>query len=241
MSDHAHWADAAGAYLLDALDDHEKAGYETHLAGCALCQEEVSLLSVASDALAMGVEQHEAPPELRDRIMAVVESEASLLRAAGPEADRVPVRGPVQERSRRWWQFVPRSGLALGATVLLIAGGVTGWALRDGGNDPLRTVVADVEVPGASASLIMREEHSTLIARKLPRPGHNRVYQVWLKRRGVAAPEPTDALFTVRHDGSASVDVSGSLKGVEAVLVTSEPEGGSQAPTTEPVIAAIPA
>jgi len=35
--------------------------------------------------------------------------------------------------------------------------------------------------------------------------------------------------------------VPGSLDGVEAVLVTDEPPGGSQAPTTTPVIQASPA
>jgi hypothetical protein len=240
MSDHEHWADAAGAYLLEALEDNEKAGYEAHLAGCARCRDEVEFLRVASDALPMMADQHAAPPELRDRIMAVVVTEAQLLRAAGPEADRVPARAP-ERRSRRWFAFVPRSGLALGATVLLIAGGVTGWALRDENGSAARTVVADVKIPGASATLVLRDGTSTLVTKKLPRPGKNRIYQVWLKREGISAPEPTDALFTVRHDGSASVDVPGSLKGVEAVLVTAEPEGGSQAPTSAPVIAAVPA
>ncbi len=240
-SDHQRWADAAGAYLLDALDDTEKAGYEAHLAGCSACQEEVRFLSVATDALPMGVDQLEAPPELKDRIMAVVESEASLLRAAGPEADRVPA-ARQERRSRRWWSFVPRSGLALAASVFLIAGGALGWALRDGDGggpaDPSRTVVADVTPRGASASLVVRDEHSTLVTRKMPRPGDGRVYQVGHKRRGVAAPEPTDALFTVSLDGSASVDVPGSLDGVRAVMVTDEPAGGSAKPTGRLILTA---
>lgn len=244
MTDHTQWADAAGAYLLDALEEQEKSQYESHLDSCAVCREEVDFLRVATDALPASVEQYSAPPELKDRIMAVVHSEAQLLRAAGPEADRPPVAAPAAEK-RRWWQLVPRPALAFVASALLIAGGVTGWQLReDGAGDPLRTVVADVSAPGAptaSASLIVRDDHSTLVTRKLPRAGNGRVYQVWLKREGVAAPEPTDALFTVRHDGSASVDVPGSLDGVEAVLVTAEPEGGSQAPTSDPVIAATPA
>lgn len=239
-TDHERWADAAGAYLLDALEDNEKTAYEAHLSHCETCQDEVKFLRVATDALPMSVEQREAPPELRDRIMTIVNREAELLRAAGPEADRPPVPAAAR-RSRNWWGLVPRSGLALAATFLLIAGGITGWVLREDTAAPPRTVVADVKVPGATASLLVREDHSTLVARKLPRPGEGRVYQVWLKRAGVKAPEPTDALFNVRHDGSASVDVPGSLEGVEAVLVTAEPEGGSQAPTSTPVIEAVPA
>ena len=243
MSDHERWADAAGAYLLHALEDDEKSRYEAHLEGCHVCQDEVEFLRVATDALPASVEQYVAPPELRDRIMSVVNREAELLRAAGPEADRPPVAAPAVDR-RRWWQVVPRSALALGATVLLIAGGVTGWSMREDTSDApvvARTVPAKVLVADGTAKLIVREDHSTLVTKKLPRPGKDRVYQVWLKRKGVTKPEPTDALFTVRHDGSASVDVPGSLKDVEAVLVTAEPEGGSQAPTSDPVISATPA
>jgi hypothetical protein len=91
------------------------------------------------------------------------------------------------------------------------------------------------------ARLIQRESgHSTLTARNLEAPGFRRVYQVWLKHPG-RPPEPTNALFSTRADGTASVDVPGSLDGVEAVLVTNEPEGGSPAPTTDPVIIAQPA
>ena len=77
-------------------------------------------------------------------------------------------------------------------------------------------MVASTAPAGARVELIQREgSHSTLVARRLPTPGRDRVYQVWLKS-GKAAPKPTNALFGVRPDGSASVDVPGSLKGVDA-------------------------
>jgi anti-sigma-K factor RskA len=244
MSDHAQWADAAGAYVLGALDEIETAGYEAHLGGCAECRQEVDFLRVATDALPMAAQQFEAPPELKDRIMNVVNSEAQLLRAAGPEADR-PAEAPAPwvRGRRRWWSAIPRPALALATAGLLVIGGFAGFELAgDGGPAaPTRTVVAEVTEPGATASLLVRDQHSTLVAKKLPRAGRGRIYQVWLKRAGKANPEPTDALFAVRHDGSASVDVPGSLKGVEAVLVTSEPEGGSQKPTRPVVITAVPA
>ncbi len=60
---------------------------------------------------------------------------------------------------------------------------------------------------------------------------------MWLKRPGRAAPEPTNALFDVR-DGTATVDVPGGVKGVDQVLVTAEPNGGSAAPTRPPVVIA---
>jgi hypothetical protein len=74
----------------------------------------------------------------------------------------------------------------------------------------------------------------------MPAPPSGRIYQVWLKRPG-RDPEPTSVLWSTRSDGSAEVAVPGSLDGVEAVLVTDEPAGGSAAPTKPPVISAEPA
>ena len=68
-------------------------------------------------------------------------------------------------------------------------------------------------------------------------PRRGRVYQVWIKRPGRTAPEPTDALFDVRG-GRATVEVPGGVDGVEQVLVTDEPNGGSAAPTRDPVVIA---
>ena len=68
------------------------------------------------------------------------------------------------------------------------------------------------------------------MASKLPAPPSGRVYQVWLDKGG-KAPEPTNALFSTSSDGSASVDVPGSLDGVRRVMVTDEPSGGSRSPT----------
>jgi anti-sigma-K factor RskA len=244
MSDvHENWADSTGAYLLGALDDDERAGFEAHLDGCSECRQEVARLSVAADALALSVPQHSAPPALKGRLMATVRAEASLLAAAGPEADRV---APSAAKRSRFgfllpsgWSMRPGMALAVTAAVLAIGFGA-GLALRDSGS-PVRTVPAKVEIADAKANLVVREDdHSTLVAENLPAPPRGRVYQVWIKRPG-ADPEPTQALFTVRRDGSAAVDVPGSMEGVEAVLVTHEPPGGSDAPTSQPIISASPA
>ena len=237
--DHAAWADASAAYLLGALDASEREGYEAHLSTCAVCREEVARLRVAADALPASPRQIAPPPELKDRIMSIVNAEAELLHAAGPEADRTTVAPP--RRRFAWWP--PRPAMAMAMTLLVLVAGVGAGVVASGGLDgeATRTVVADVTVPDASAKLIVRDgDHSTLVTKGLPDPSQGRVYQVWIKHPG-KDPEPTEALFDVRKDGSASVDVPGSLEGVEAVMVTSEPDGGSQVPTRAPVVIAEPA
>lgn len=232
---HERWSDAVAAYLLGALDDDERVGFEAHLEGCPDCREELEFLRVASDALPVSAPQIEPPPELKDRIMSVVNAEAQLLSAAGAPADE-----PPKERTGRAWRWLRPPMLAAVAAAVLIVGVLVGVLVRSATGPVTRTVVAQVEEPGASARLEQRGDRAELIASGLPDPGPGRVYQVWIKRPG-AGPQPTAALFTTDRSGDAEVGVPGSLDGVEAVLVTSEPAGGSTTPTRAPVIAVEPA
>jgi len=236
MSTHADWADSAAAYVLGALPPEELDGFQEHLAGCPDCRRAIEELRVAADALPMGTHQLAPPPALKGRIMAVVESEAELLGAAGAGADRVPEKAPRRKERRAWWA---RPGFALAAVALALAAGVLGGSLL-AGDDDTRTIAATMEPDGSDVSLEVRGDTGTLVVRDMPPPPEGRIYQVWVKRPG-QDPAPTDALWSVNAQGDAQVAVPGSLDGVEAVLVTDEPPGGSQAPTTSPVIQASPA
>jgi hypothetical protein len=130
---------------------------------------------------------------------------------------------------------------AAAAAAVLIAIGAGAGVLLSGGSSP-RTVQAQVvapSAPAARASLTVDDGRTTLRVRNFPAPPRGRIYQVWLKRPG-RDPDPTNALFGVRN-GSAEVEVPGSVRGVDQVLVTDEPGGGSRAPTRSPVIIAQPA
>ena len=232
MSDHTQWADSVAVYLLGALEPDEAARFEEHLAGCEQCRRDVAELKVAADALPMSVPGVSPPAALKDRIMSVVEQEAELLSAAGRGADEPP----RERRSGRLFGWLSRPAVALACALALLAGGGLAGVLLGGGDDG-RTVVATTQAPGADVRLEIHEDASTLIAENMPPPPSGRVYQVWLKRPG-RDPEPTDVLWSTRHDGSAAVAVPGSLDDVEAVLVTDEPPGGSEEPSTQPVISA---
>ncbi len=224
--------DAGPAYLLGALEPDEAVAFERHLADCGDCRRQVDYLKLAADALPASVPQLTAPAALKDRIMATVNAEAQLLHAASPQADLVP-----KARERRRFalpSWLGRPGFALAATLLVVV--AVGVAAIGGGSDN-RDYVAQVAPAGAKVNLTVRgdERHSTLTASGLGDPGDGRVYQVWLKR-GNDAPRPTNALFSPDNSGTASVDVPGSMDDVDDVLVTSEPDGGSQSPTRPPVI-----
>jgi len=243
MSDHAHWADSVGAYLLGALEPAESERFEAHLEECAGCRRDVDELRVAVDALPVSVAPIRPPAALKDRIMAVVDQEAELLAAAGRRADEPEQPAPERRRRRRrrpllgGWQLRP--GVALACALALLALGAAAGALLGGGESE-RTVVARTQAPGADVRLEIRDGGSTLVAEYMPPPPSGRIYQAWARRPG-KDPEPTSVVWSTRRDGSAEVAVPGSLDGVEAVLVTDEPPGGSRKPSKAPVITAVTA
>lgn len=230
MNDHARWTDTAGAYVLGAMPVAEREAFEEHLTTCGICRQEVDELWPAAEALPMASPLMTPPPELKSRIMAEVEREASLLGAAGAGADR-PERVRRERRGLGWlsgWRLAPV------AAALLIAGVLAGVSLS--GPDE-RTVSANVEAPGASAELHVDGDQAKLVAENLPAPPEGRVYEVWLKHEGSDTAAPTDVLFVPRGDGSAEAAIP-SVDGVEQVLVTDEPRGGRDTPSGDVMISA---
>jgi anti-sigma factor RsiW len=255
--------DDAGAWVLGALPEDEQQRFAAHLERCEICRREVAELQMVADTLPLAAVQVAPPPELKDRIMSAVRAEADVLAATGPEADVAATREagelaepaaapaapgdrkrPKKPGRERWWKrpflSLPPLPAAVAAAVLVALGVAGGVLLSNGPSE--RTVQAQVvtpAAPAARASLTVEGDQATLNVRNFPAPPQGRVYQVWLKRPG-RNPDPTDALFDVR-DGSATVEVPGGVKGVDQVLVTDEPDGGSRAPTRAPVVIAQPA
>jgi hypothetical protein len=83
----------------------------------------------------------------------------------------------------------------------------------------------------------MTNGHAELVVHHLTPPGRRRVYEVWLQH-GNAAPVPASVLFGVNSTGDADIGLPTNLHGVSTVMVTSEPLGGTNAPTHKPVIVA---
>jgi anti-sigma factor RsiW len=244
VSERCQHADTVAAYLLGALPEAERRAFEAHVATCPHCREDIAELRVVAEALPLAVPPVAPPPALRDRLMQTVRAEADVLSAAGPAADR-----PRPERRRRFAVSFGRPLALAGAAMALLLGVALGFGIGAATNDDqtktqtvvqVRTVQARVDAaaaPRGTAVIVVRNGVATLRVTGLPVPPQGKVYEVWLLRRGAAAPSPTDALFSVSTRGSGRVALP-SVHGVEAVLVTAEPEGGSQAPTSQPFISA---
>jgi hypothetical protein len=224
--------DDAASYVLRAMPDGEWELYAEHIADCRLCAGKVDELGFVSDALLNGVPQLTAPAQIRNRVMAVVRAESELLRASGAPADR-----PVA-RERRFGALAllrPWPAAVLAASLLAL--GIGGGALLVSSDTPSQTTACATAPAGATCQMRVAGDSAKLVVAGLRSPPEGRIYQVWLDRDNGTAPQPTEALFSVRK-GRASVDVPGDLTGVKQVLVTDEPLGGSEVPTRRPVIAA---
>jgi anti-sigma-K factor RskA len=231
--------DDAGPYVLCALPDEDRLEFVAHLETCAICRDEVEQLQIVADQLPMAAPQMQPPPDLRSRIMAVVESEAELLRAAGSQADRAPAVRPAKLRDRVWWpswSVSPGFAAALASCVLLVGLGAGVLLKGEDGPGPTRTLEAQTAPAGAKASVTVHDGRATLVVRGMPAAPSGRVYQVWLKR--ASGLEPTHTLFSVRSDGRAQVEVDERLDDAQELLVTAEPGGGSTVPTSAPVLTA---
>ncbi|WCB95770.1 hypothetical protein DSM104299_04520 [Baekduia alba] len=235
--DDCRFRDDVGPWVLGALAEPDAAAFATHLEACDDCRREVAELQVVADVLPMAAPQVLPPPELKSRIMSVVNAEAELLRAAGPEADRVPTPAKRERVGRFGWlgRLRPVPAAALASAILAV--GVVAGVLATGGGEST-TTIRGTGPSGAQVALAVRDdEHGQLKLEHMPAPPDGRVYQVWLVS-GQDSPRPTHALFSVSEDGSASIDIPESLKGTDQVLVSDEPPGGSPAPTGKVVAGA---
>jgi hypothetical protein len=218
----------AAPYVLGALADDD--GYREHLGECPSCRAEVAELQLVVDTLPASVPAIRAPEALRERVLATVRSEAELLKAAHSPGAEPPARAG---RRRSLRVSVLGAGLAIAATAAAAVAITVG--LRPGTHVRVRTAQIAANIPGAHASLRLRGGHAELVVSGMPQPPLGDIYEVWLAR-SPASLQPTDALFGVTTAGTASVSVPGNLRGVQQVMVTSEPRGGTSQPTSTPLL-----
>ncbi len=236
----------AAAYVLRALEHDEVERYREHVARCAVCWAAVAELQPVADSLPAAVPVVVASEALRERVMGSVRSEAELLDAAGARADRPNFARPrARLRLRRPQLLTARPALRrpqlLTAGAALVAGLLIGAiVLNTGSSTPaVRVTTAQLASLPAGAHATVRQvgAHAELVVSGIAQPPRGKIYELWLAGES-GAPRPTDALFGVTRSGSASVNVPGDLAGVRRVMVTAEPLGGSQHPTSAPIIVA---
>lgn len=223
--EHETRRDEVAAYLLGALEPGEAAEMEQHLAACEECRDDLEWLRPAALMLPESVERVEPPAQLRSRVMGEVEADTGRKRSGIRLGGRMRALGL-------------RPAIGLAALALLVAG-IAGYAIRDsGGSGAEITTVAAGHAPGVTAKMVSEGDSGTLRlanVRQLP-PG--KVLQAWVQRG--KRIESAKTLFVPNRDGTAAAVID-DMHGVNTVMVTAEPRGGSNYPTSKPIVSmAIP-
>jgi len=236
-TNHERWSEDVAAYLLGALEPDEATALERHAEGCERCRAEIRWMTPAVDALPESVERLQPPRELRERVMAEVRFDAE------PEAvfRDDPAAAGVFARASDWLRELGSGPMGLRpvvgfAAAILVVAAVAGFAIGGGiGSDSggQTSTVVSGKPPGVTAKVISSGDSGTLHLANVKQIPDDRVLEAWVQRDGEV--EPVEALFVPNRKGQASTELP-DMDGVEVVMVTTEPKGGSKLPTSAPIV-----
>jgi anti-sigma-K factor RskA len=250
----------AGAYALDALDAAEAEQFERHLLECQECADEVRGLRETAAVLGMAVATT-PPAALRANVMGEIartpQLPPSAPPASGPVSEPLPAARPAPEpvrlpAQRRPLAAVNRAVALAAALAVLLAGGLgaVGWQRgRDAeqARQELAQALAIASAPdaeriaapvagGGTVTVVTSDGGSAVLASGLADPGEGKIYQLWINHPG----EEDMRAAGLGPAGTAADEtwtrvVQGMQPG-DAFALSVEPEGGSAAPTTDPVV-----
>ncbi|BBC37724.1 uncharacterized protein SGFS_090180 [Streptomyces graminofaciens] len=247
----------AAPYALDALEPDERRRFEKHLERCDRCPAEVRALSEDAVRLAWSTAAP-APAAMRDRVFAAVrntpqESQSWGARQARPQHLPRHVWGtepPPKARARapRLRPLFAPLATATAAAALVVASLFAVQADRtqdqlDAERAQAREIAHVLTAPDARTTserdargngigvIASAKEGSAIVTLSgfEDLPG-DQVHQLWLMRPNV---QPRSlGLF----DGDTPLVTSGMKADATSLAVTVEPDGGSQQPTSQPVV-----
>ena len=102
--------------------------------------------------------------------------------------------------------------------------------------EPGAQVVSAPVTSGGTAVAVVTADAALVTATGVDAPGAGEVYQLWVMRDGSPVPDATTGVT----DGTLQIRTDAYRTG-DALALTVEPEGGSEQPTSEPVVVLAPA
>jgi anti-sigma factor RsiW len=247
----------SGAYVLDAVDDIERAAFARHLAECEACTAEVAELRQVTEMLG---ELTETPPPaaLRANVLAA----ARQTPQAGPDGrvPGTPVKPAAQTRrtGRRRPTWLVAAVAAAAAVVISITGtAVVMTSVMDSRLENLDRQVQALQTDRARIYAIMNAKDAVMKGNSLPGGGRVAAAVSEIEQGGVAmlaglklppAGEVYQMWFMAgtRAISSALVVPAGLTggtmlfdhwtSGANKMGVTLEPTGGSPLPTSRPLV-----
>lgn len=215
--EHRELSSLLGAYALNALSQLEHRRVERHLETCPDCAREARLLGQPAAELALLAGTSPVESALVDRIVSAV-----------PE--------PIRTQAR-WTR--PLAALAAAAVLAVaILGGA--FMKERSHREELTRVIAQSqrEVPlepqagfAGRGKLYLGNGRAVMVLSEIPDAGPARSYQLW--SLGGPEPESMDVFESEGGRVTRLLDVKGEA---QQYAVTVEPEGGSKAPSSTPIL-----
>ena len=215
-----------GVYALGALSPEEHAAVRDHLASCENHPEAAELLAIGA-SLAFATPEMEPSPALKMRLMDAVRGE--------PEQPR---RGQPRAGFFEWLRGLsPRSALPYGLAGALAIAVAALVVTNIGGSDDSQTAVATLRGTGGATAVVYELENGLVVmdADGLEPLTDDQTYQIWgINERGPSSL----GLLGAAPEGEALGAMRADLSEVDSLAVTIERAGGSDAPTSDPVLVA---
>ena len=240
-----------GAYVLDAVEDGDRAEFERHLLTCDQCRDDVRGLREATARLAAAA-AITPRPDLRQPTMQAAAVIRQLPPAVASEHTATTprrVRWHAGRAIARPWLAGVAAGLAV---VLVVAAVVTGLhagamqerlATQDRRDSAVTAVLGAHDAviltaavrTGGTATVVMSHRARALVftGNGLTRLPGVMAYELWLA--GPAGVRAAGMLPPGSHGMSGPMVVGGVARG-EQLELTVEPASGSRQPTTAPVV-----
>lgn len=245
MSAHNDMLDDVAVYALGALAAPDAARVRAHIATCAECRAEYNLLAPAALAVAHGAPDAEPSALLRARIMRDVRADAS----AKPAAASRPLVWPAYLVAAACFAVAVVSSLVNLSLMEQLKTAQTQSVQSEHAASGLarnladeKTMVADLLDANAQryavngGQVVRVGDRLYITLHDLTSPPRGKVYQAWTLPKGskVMAPSVT---FVPNVHGVAVIALGGvDARATAAVAVSVEPEGGSKAPTSKPLL-----
>lgn len=229
-----------GAYVLDAVNDLERASFERHLAECGACAQEVHELRETATRLGQAA-YADPPPYLKSQVLSSIRTVRQL------SPDVAPAAGTARHRARSPWALRLTSAAA---AVLLVAAAVLGVLLvreRSTAEDERAyaaslssilqsgdaRVASDAGTTGGEATVVYsrNQDRALVLAKDMPAAPAGKDYQAWL----IDADDHMVSVGLLPRSGSATL----SLKDVATAKgfgVTVEQAGGAPTPSLPPLM-----
>jgi len=221
------WRDLAAAYATHAISPEDEQTLRRQMMRDQELHDYVERLQETADDLLGAAPEIEPPPALKGSIMRAATEDLRAREAAAPPAQRA---GRARMGGAVW-----KPAIAFACVLVLAVGAyVVG---HNSGSQPAMdhskaVAVTPMANPRAAGELMPIGDGSDggmLHLRNMKPMNDGRVYQLWVKRGDRMA---ASSMFEARSDGTATTVVPQDIRNADAVMVTVEPAGGSDVPTS---------